>query len=261
MQSNVRRSAIQVYDATKDAPEGDLWCPISGSYHNKSFVKAVHIVPHRIGPEAVDYIFGNGSGARLDTADNCVMMHATVEMAFDKGFFVLLPLDPDEKPIKRWKIQMTNSSAALAEMGHNRLQDMDGTEVQFKNDHRPAARFLYFHFVITLLRNKSDRSEGWEKSLLELPTGKPFATMGPYIRKSMLSVLAKMAGDLNEDVEAELLGEENVEVFDEEGEKLRGIEEQEIARRIFDVEDVDSDDEVYELAEDSEEDDWLESGV
>ena len=43
-----------------------------------------------------------------------------------------------------------------------RLRDLDEREIQFPTQHRPAARFLYFHMVITLLRLRQYREPGWE---------------------------------------------------------------------------------------------------
>lgn len=131
-----------------------------------------------------------------------------------------------------WKVQMTNTAAVNSDMGREILGDIDGRHVLFLNNKRPAARFLYYHFVVTLLINKRDRQHGWEKYLVELPSKKPFATPGKYLRNSMLLTLAKSAGDLDPTEEARLLGEIVQETF-EGGEQLDEKEEQEIGRRAF----------------------------
>jgi hypothetical protein len=230
VQAEMRKSAIQMYDAEKDAPKGKLWCPISQDYFETHYMKTAHIVPRRLGPSVVDYIFGSGTGSRLDTSDNCLFIHTSVERNFDNGNFVLLPADPTESPIKTWRVQLTNLAAKNSDMGRKFLADFDGQNVIFKNDNRPAARFLYFHFIITLLRNKRDRQPGWEKFCVELPTKKPFATPGRYLRQSMLLTLAKCAGDLDADRDASLLGEVGQETF-EDKEQLEEKEESEIGRR------------------------------
>lgn len=51
----------------------------------------------------------------------------------------------------------------------------------------------------------------WEHFLVNLPTGKPFATMGPYSCMSMLLTLGKAAGGLDEEYEASVLGSEGFE--------------------------------------------------
>lgn len=232
----MRLSALQVYESAKGAPKGKLWCPISQDYFNSSQMKSAHIVPHRITPSVVDYIFGLGSGSRLNTADNCLMIHGSVEEAFDNGSFVLLPSDPTESPIKSWKVQITNLAAKDRDIGRTTLAAVDGKCLSFKSDNRPAARFLCYHFVVTLLRNKRDRQPGWEKFWAELPTGKPFATPGSYMRQSVLLTLAKSAGDLYADEEAKLLGEVGTETFDEAQQLEEGVES-EIGRRILQAHD------------------------
>ena len=220
---------------------GRLYCVISGDWFENEDMKAAHIVPYRLGPEIVDYVFGAGTGSRLLSADNCLMMHTTVKRAFDKGSFVLLPVDPNERPIKRWKIQVTNSGALdTTDLGKRPLRDRAGAELIFKNPNRPTARFLYFHFVVTLLRARRDRQSGWETYRTTLPTGKPFATMGPYLRKSLLLTLAKAVGDLDADSEVELLGEEGKELFADDR-KLSPSEEDEVARRILEAKDEKAD--------------------
>ena len=112
VQNQMKKASITVYEAGKGAPfDGKIWCCVSQDYFDQSDVRAAHIVPHTLGPELVDYIFGTGSGSRLDTADNCILMHRNVERAFDKGNFVLVPVNASEAPILRWRIQMTNLAA------------------------------------------------------------------------------------------------------------------------------------------------------
>ena len=184
IQSQMKEASMKVYGVREGSPiKGKIWCSISRNYFDQRNVGAAHLVPHALGPELVDYIFGSGSGSRLDKSDNCMLMHFTVEQAFDEGSFVLVPVDVSESPILRWRVQMTNLAAIDTEMGYRLLRELDGKEVVFKNSNRPASRFLYYHFVVTLLRNKRNRQPGWENFSAELPTGKPFATMGRYMRE------------------------------------------------------------------------------
>ena len=237
IQSPLKRTSVAVYEAGKDAPfEDKIWYCVTRRYYDREKVRAVHIVPHALGLELVDYIFGTGSGLRLDTADKCLSMHEDVEQSFSNDNFVLIPIDASEIPILRWRIQMTNLAAINSDLGKVTLGDVDGKEVLFKNDNRPASRFLYYHFIVTLLCNKRNRQPGWAKYSVELPIGRPFATMGQYMRKSMLLALAKAAGDINAAEEARLLGGEG-ETFTEE-QKLSELEEREVARRALKAHEV-----------------------
>ena len=231
IQTEMKDAAVLRYGANLDAPKGKLWCCISQDWFDSSSIHAAHIVPHASRPSLVDYIFGAGSSARLNTADNCLLVHETVERSFDNGNFVLLPVDPRETPIKRWKVQITNNAAVNTDFGRTSLKEFNGKEIAFKTDARPASRFLYYHFVVTLLRNKRDRQPGWENYLMNLPFGRSFATIGKYVRHSMLLALARYAGDLERDEEARLLGD-GARTFVEK-EKLSDKEETEIARQIM----------------------------
>ncbi|KAF7505232.1 hypothetical protein GJ744_001095 [Endocarpon pusillum] len=145
-QSAMRESAIQVYESRKDAPEGKLWCPIAQDYFNTSQMKAAHIVPSRLGPGLVEYLFGSGSSSRLHTWDNCLILCSSVEENFDKGNFVLIPADPNESPIKTWKIQLTNVAAKYSDMGHKTLAQLDGKQVLLR---MTAGRQRDFYIIIS----------------------------------------------------------------------------------------------------------------
>ncbi|KAL8783509.1 MAG: hypothetical protein Q9195_009363 [Heterodermia aff. obscurata] len=241
-QAQMRSEAIKKYSPGVGAPLNEYWCPIAQDFYATSSFKAAHIVPHRLGPEVVDCLFGAGAGLRLYSADNCLFIHTEAEARFDSGCFVLIPAVPLENPIKSWRIRVTNDAARHHKIGEKPLGELDSAIVNWRNsDERPAARFLYFHFVITLLRNKRDGTPGWEQYMQELPTGKPFASMGPYLRKSMLLALARAAGDLNEEYEAKILGTEGKELFTK-NKMLGNREEEEIARRVMEVKDKDEDD-------------------
>lgn len=136
-------------------------------------------------------------------------------------------------------------------MGRVSLQKLQGQEIMFLNERRPAARFLYYHFVVTLLRNQRYRQPGWERYLIDLPTKKPFANMGRYLRESMLLQLAKMAGDLDTEGEARLLREDGQEVFTDP-EKLNEREETEVARRVYQAHDDNENDEDEDDIEDED---------
>lgn len=117
-------------------------------------------VPRRPSPALVDYIFGLGTGSRLDTSDNCVVIHDTVERSFNNGHFVLLPMSLAELPFKTWRFRITNISAKLMDIGRESLVGIDSKSLVYKNENRPAARFLYYHFIMALLQTRPNRQPG-----------------------------------------------------------------------------------------------------
>lgn len=92
-------------------------------------------------------ILGSGTKSRLHTADNCLLLNVLAERVFGNVSFVILPMDGKDKFILRWKIQATNSAAVLEDMGNGlKLRDIDVQGLAFRNDRRPAAKSLYYHF-------------------------------------------------------------------------------------------------------------------
>ena len=232
VQTSLRQQSIQYYSSDKDAPKDQLWCPFTKAYWDSEDLTCAHIVPHRLGEEIVSYIFGRGSGSRLNSVENTLMVKKSVEKLFDKSKFVLIPTDAKENPRKSWTIRLTSSDSMHRKVGAagELLSEFEGKPLEFKNDKRPASRFLYFHFVSALNLAKRDRVHGYERFLRELPTGRPFATPGKYMRDSMVLALAASAGDLNEEEHVRLLGTPGQETFLEK-ERLEDVEEAEMARR------------------------------
>ncbi|KAI9763108.1 MAG: hypothetical protein M1840_000920 [Geoglossum simile] len=265
MQSEMRRSTIEAYGATRpatdDSPEKNwLRCQVTGEFFPENSVKAAHIVPASLGTELAAYIFGAEKGARLFSVDNCLILHTDIERAFDNGNFVILPVDLAETPIRRWRVAIVNDSCrnqGLYMKSVNKLGDLDGKELAFQTPQRPAARFLYYHFVVTVLRCRQYKQPGWEGVWAALKTNRPWPTPGPYLRRSMLITLAEAIGVVDE-AEIERLVESHT--FRDE-KRLAKDEEDEIARRV-----VESHEELvkaherqdlgfYEDDEDDEEDD------
>ena len=185
------------------------------------------------------------------------MLRRSVERLFDKGCFVLIPTDAKEQPRKSWTIRITTSDSLHHLVGKRErpLADFEGETLEFKNDNRPASRFLYYHFITTLSLARRNRKHGWERVVSDLPTGRPFATPGRYMRDSMLLALAADAGDLSEDEYTRLLGAPDLETFDEK-EKLEDVEEAEIARRVLEArsgKDKEEDEEVEDEDDDDDE--------
>ncbi|KAI9811120.1 MAG: hypothetical protein M1826_003315 [Phylliscum demangeonii] len=66
--------------------------------------------------------------------------------------------------------------------------ELDKRKLVFPSDYRPAARSLYFHYVISPLYAKRLGRKGWAQA--GTTAEKMWATPGPYLRTSMLRALA-----------------------------------------------------------------------
>ncbi len=250
IQSHFRRNAVSRYEPSRGCGFGRFFCPITQEAICIRDIKAVHIVPAHLGPEIVDYLLGPGSGSRLHTADNCLLIDYHLEQHFDQGDFVLLPVDPTERPTTRWKVHITNENIAKhAPLGlHNTLEYLQGRELTLKNSARPSSRFLYYHFIVTLFRNIQRQVGNHE---YESATLQAYAALGPRFRRSMLYASGHEAG-INETARI-LIENATKTTFDDGQVKLSQIEEGEIARRMLLMKEYG---EEYELEEEAEEDEY-----
>ena len=200
----------------------ELWCPILGAYHPSAAMKAAHIFPWCNGQEMMTKIFGIDAG--LNSIFNGIMMCTPAEERFDKGHFVIVPAIKDSDSLaeiahwnqtdpKSYKIRIIDAKAkGMNELvngeGSKRWFELDGKEVSFKGDARPRARYLYYHYCVTMLR-RSWNLEKKERALKD-ELGKPFwATPGRYMRERMLGALVE---EMGHEYEGLLAG-----AFEEEG--------------------------------------------
>jgi hypothetical protein len=71
---------------------------------------------------------------------------------------------------------------------------LDGYELKFLNDKHPVPRFMYFHFVVSLIRIKDAKQRRWEEVWARYYEQPPFPTPTKYLRKPMLVALATHYG-------------------------------------------------------------------
>jgi len=194
-QSAFRADMVQEYNCREPGGDG-LWCSIIGKYLDPDYVTAAHIFPYVLGPRVMSMIFGEESPNEMFAPCNGLIMGAGIEPKFDKHLIVLVPGSdvPREGIIRRWRTRLvdkTQKDRSIPEAGC-KLGDLDGRELEFKSDARPAARYLYYHYVIALLRARRHKRKGWLTNI----AGKEimWATPGKYLRESMLKTLARHAG-------------------------------------------------------------------
>jgi hypothetical protein len=168
-QSAMRDESIKAYAAvpTSDdsTPAAYLRCSLTGEFDQPYRIHAAHIVPYCIGQELAAYLFGPDQSLRLNRPDNCLMMHEDIERAFDNGNITLFPVDPVSRPLLRWKIVLVNQDARNQPLkldAAKTVGELDGRELTFRSEQRPASRFLYYHCVMSLLLCRSRDSHGWE---------------------------------------------------------------------------------------------------
>ena len=185
-QSNMRKEAFNAYAPEIGAEEsGEGRCLITGEFFTDEDLKCGHIVPRFLSEDLVGYLIGVSPSRHINSYFNALIMCGSAEMRFDKGQFVLIPADEKESPIKRWKIWVLDQSAGNGLMGWKKLKDYHNSEIFFNNNNRPAARYLFAHYAISIMRMTKSRMPNYEERLRELADVKPFATPGGYLRKSL----------------------------------------------------------------------------
>ncbi|MCJ1470987.1 hypothetical protein MMC07_009635 [Pseudocyphellaria aurata] len=211
-QTRFKANLIEASNASHPDPRvEEYWCPILGCFHGKHAMKAAHIVPYSLGQDLMTDIFGAEENEKneLFSAKNGILMHSGAEERFDKGFFVIVPSANDEsvEEIKAWhestaksyKIRVIDRDAKPMKtflpspMQKKLWVDLDGQELQFLSSHRPRARYLYYHYCVTMLRLSYHKNE--HEKILRDHLGKKFwGTPGPYLSKSYLLALVQEIG-------------------------------------------------------------------
>ncbi len=181
---------------SKDQNRIFVWCHITGAWYHPKLVKAAHIVPFFLDMDRISEILFGSQSESLEKGGNALLLSVTVKSWFDKYMIVVVPLDPTERPIRRWRTDVLTSDIANSKTDLTvegqwiRGQDLDGKELVFLGEKRPVSRFLYFHFVMALVRMKDVGRRGWQDAWARYYQERPFPTPGPYLRKSMLLALA-----------------------------------------------------------------------
>lgn len=202
--SRWRRDALAYYkgnygdnhdESHEDAPHNATWCHITGSWHSSDFYRAAHIVPPFLDDHGFGkLLFGDRSQSLLG-AGNALLLSDWVKGWFDSYDIVVVPVDAKETPITQWRAEIV-----LPYLQKDKLvpglygKDIHGKELVFLNENRPVPRFLYFHFIMALIRIKDIRRLGWEAVWARYHEQRPFPTPSKYMRESMLLALATHFG-------------------------------------------------------------------
>ncbi|KAK0754929.1 hypothetical protein B0T18DRAFT_400311 [Schizothecium vesticola] len=201
--SSFRSDALTYYDGKKTPDKcSDVWCHVTGKWWEPNDVIAAHVVPFFLDGDAIGEILFGDRAPSLRRAGNALLLSTKVKKWFDTYKILIVPVNASELPITRWRVDVITSdirgSSVFGPVGQIPLgQDLDGQELTFRNDKRPVSRFMYFHFLMALIRIKDARRQGWEDTWSRYYTEPPFPTPTKYIRNSMLLALVSHFGPTN----------------------------------------------------------------
>ena len=150
----------------------------------------------------MDAIFGRESpDSELFFPLNGLLLSNSANTRFAMGQFVIGPaLDEDatehqitqwhEMPAKPYRIRVVDTEAPnmktfVSPESSKLWSDLDGEAVEFRNEYRPRARYLYFHLVCSMLRRAWNKNEK-EKALTDQLGKKFWGTPRPYMQRTML---------------------------------------------------------------------------
>ena len=175
-----------------------LWCPIVQKYSVSTNRTAAHIVPHLLGLRNIGIMFGEpDEGYNIVwSLRNGITMASYLEASFDRGDFVIVPAETLEGQPQEYRFLLMNEDYRKYPVGDSETKygDLERNLV-FKNQERPAARYLYYHFVSTLLRYQKYEKTDWAEKFLNTRTGSIWATPGPYLKRSVVRKLGEYVGD------------------------------------------------------------------
>lgn len=159
-------------------------------------MKAAHLVPHHFGYAQVGYLFGepNNGYDHVWNVENGLHLDRAVEQVFDKGQIIIVPYD-DSNDGQRWRLQVVDRSILENPMRgpwgtlHNKELDFGGATA------RPGRRYLYVHYITTLLRMYRMKKPGWQLMVEERKQKKVWALPGKWYQESTLKHLARYVAD------------------------------------------------------------------
>ncbi|MCJ1392996.1 hypothetical protein MMC18_005868 [Xylographa bjoerkii] len=207
-QGNFRQNLIAAYQsAHPDKRKDALWCPLIGDWVMSENARAAHIFPHEQGSSMFRSIFGLEDS--IYSINNGIIMSSYAEQRFDKGFFVIVPMVADEdtpesiatwikSEPKEYKIRVVNPQGAnmattTTPQSNKTWNDLDGAPLVFRSQHRPKARYLYWHYCQTILRRSWVNQKA--ENVLRDELGRPYwGTPGPFMRKQMLLAFVEEMG-------------------------------------------------------------------
>ncbi|PTB69387.1 hypothetical protein BBK36DRAFT_1109701 [Trichoderma citrinoviride] len=195
---NWHADAIEYYSANpvdhgRSKDEG--WCHITGTwYHNP--IKPTAIVPfHMDANKLAELVFGSIAASVYSPA-NALLLRPAFYCWLKEYKFVIVPANCYEGMITRWRLDIIapdeDKPGFLTHefRGGTYSEQIDGKELTFLGENRPATKFLWFHFLIALVRIKDLGRANWRHVWARYYHEQPFPKPSSYMRRSVVRALA-----------------------------------------------------------------------
>lgn len=182
-QENFKRRIVAAYPELERTSNGEkkYWCPVAKRWDSPTEMRAAHLVPHHFGYAQVGCLFGEPKNGydHVWNVRNGLHLDRAVEEAFDKGQIIIVPYD-DSNDGQRWRLQVVHRSLLENPMRgpwgtlHNKELDFGGATA------RPGRRYLYVHYITTLLRMYRMKKPGWQLMVEERKQKEVWASPGKW---------------------------------------------------------------------------------
>ncbi|KAJ5781393.1 uncharacterized protein N7518_009876 [Penicillium psychrosexuale] len=215
-QANFRAGMIKAYDAYHPTQPW-IWCPILGDFDEEENIQASHLFPYMNGQDTMDAIFGKTRPEELFSPRNGLLLSRRLERYFDAGKFAIVPDIPEAQKhvlasVKGWlncepreyRVKLIDPDWERRDEKVSRhhpitFGELDGRQLKFRSSFRPAARYLYFHYCVQMLRmcwqHSSQGKSSQAAAILQAEEGKLFwGTAGRYLPRNMLLALVEEMG-------------------------------------------------------------------
>ena len=224
-QSSFRDQVFNAYHVIDQDDSAQAWDIVFRQPRPTSELVAAHLFAYRHGEDALVTIFGDAAKGDLFSPSNGLLLPLPIEEQLEKGIFTLYPNFPDhasreereqwqKSEPKEWRIRFldkpvlpTSAKAhkplyhKVYDLGKNILwKDLDGKKLEFRSNARPKARYVYFHFLLNMLRFAWRRKEA-AVEILEPELGMPYwGSPEKYTQKGQLRGFVDQLGHVLPDL-------------------------------------------------------------
>ncbi|KAF9634021.1 hypothetical protein BFW01_g4916 [Lasiodiplodia theobromae] len=205
-QGSWRKNVLHYYDAVRKVSYPDfmerreqIWDPVMHCWAPGEAMKAANILPYGMSNEVLRMIFGEEEEAEiLFDIRNCLFLCEPLELAFDEGIFVLVPVgESNQESPTDYKLVLLKESLRTARVTHPgemTWNDLDGTVLEFRNDCRPREKFMYLNFVSRIIAARKLRYNHLFRMHLE-NISRAWVSPAKWIRRSMIYEVARIVDD------------------------------------------------------------------
>ncbi|OAA66940.1 hypothetical protein SPI_01516 [Niveomyces insectorum RCEF 264] len=192
-----RKKLLDAYDAAEDEAAHFCWCPVAQTYVENAV--AAHIVDVNVGERTAQALFGDDQ-EHIWNVKNGIILHPSYAKLLDSAQAVIVTVGQSEKE-PEFRFFLLTKDIGQGRMAPVWGDELHGRRLKFKNDFRPSKRYLYFKFVISVLRKRRAEVPGYLEDLQILPSPSKtlWASPGPYLKKSILFKFSTQLGCLSED--------------------------------------------------------------